>query len=284
MADLVLGHPVKRSALLDGIATLLGETLRERADRKSDYIAALRWTPCDWSTALTVTAAPTSNSVMLMKPKILVVDDDHSVRASLTKLLEADHYVVYAARDAIEAMECFNSQSIDLVVLDINLGVDNGWQVFEAMTAKDPFVPTIVITAEWGQRDQAVTFGVEGLIEKPIDVPAFLKMIRELLAETADAKLKRICGNDAYCRIIGRHYGPYLRMLQKRYAAPFRITSHDMIPADDESDVDTGVPEMVPGCAVVQGWRTGSDCTTISSSPPEHLRSTHEEDSVKPES
>ena len=42
MADLVLKHPVQPSALLDGIDTLLGESLRERAYRKSDYIATLR--------------------------------------------------------------------------------------------------------------------------------------------------------------------------------------------------------------------------------------------------
>ena len=42
MADLVLKHPVQPSALLDGIDTLLGESLRERVHRKSDYIATLR--------------------------------------------------------------------------------------------------------------------------------------------------------------------------------------------------------------------------------------------------
>lgn len=42
MADLVLQHPVQPSALLDAIETLLGESLRERVYRKSDYIATLR--------------------------------------------------------------------------------------------------------------------------------------------------------------------------------------------------------------------------------------------------
>jgi DNA-binding NtrC family response regulator len=42
MADLVLKHPVQPSALLDAIDTLLGESLRERVYRKSDYIATLR--------------------------------------------------------------------------------------------------------------------------------------------------------------------------------------------------------------------------------------------------
>jgi DNA-binding response OmpR family regulator len=167
-----------------------------------------------------------------MKPAILIVEDDRSVLESLTKLLEKEDYEVYPARDAIEAMDYFNSKPIDLVVLDINLGVDNGWQVFEAMTVKNPFVPTIVITAEWGQREQAVTFGVEGLIEKPIDVPAFLKMIREFLAETTEAKLKRICGNDAYFRYIPRHYEAYLRVLQERYTAPFRIATRNDAPQE----------------------------------------------------
>ena len=42
MADLVLKHPLQPSALLDGVDTLLGESLRERVYRKSGYIATLR--------------------------------------------------------------------------------------------------------------------------------------------------------------------------------------------------------------------------------------------------
>lgn len=191
--------------------------------------------------------------LMLMKPKILIVDDDRPVLESLTKLLEAQQYEVYPARDAIEAMEYFNSQPMDLVVLDINLGVDNGWKVFEKMTSTKPFVPTIVITAEWGQREQAVALGVDGLIEKPIDVPAFLKMIREFLAETTEAKLRRICGNDAYCRYIGRHYEPYLRMLQKRYAAPFRMATRNEVLSDEEPDADAELPTVIPASAGIHG-------------------------------
>lgn len=186
---------------------------------------------------------------MLMKHKILVVDDDRPVLESLTKLLKAEHYEVYPARDAVEAMECFNSIAVDLVVLDINLGADNGWKVFETMTATNPFVPTIVITAEWGQRERAVALGVEGLIEKPIDVAVFLKMIRELLAETTEAKLKRICGNDAYCRYVGRHYEPYLRMLQERYNAPLRLGPSHL----DSSSADTVLPTVIVASADLPG-------------------------------
>jgi len=184
-----------------------------------------------------------------VKPKLLVVDDDYSVRESLRKLLEAQRYEVFSARDAAEALELFNSHRIDLVVLDINLGSENGWSAFERMTATDPFVPTIVITAEWGQREKAVTLGVEGLIEKPIDVPIFLKMIRTLLAETTEAKLKRICGNDAYCHYVGRHYEPYLRMLQERYNAPLKINAADSA----SSEPDAVLPTVIIGSSDMAG-------------------------------
>lgn len=162
---------------------------------------------------------------MIMTPKILLIEDDDSVRESLQKLLEAEHYQVHPAYDAIGALQQFKADRTDLVVLDINLGLDNGWEVFEALTKINPFVPTIVITAEWGQRERAVTLGVEGLIEKPIDVPVFLKMIRDLLAETTEAKLNRICGNEEYSHYVPRHYEPYLQRLLERYNAPLRMAS-----------------------------------------------------------
>ncbi len=218
-----------------------------------------------------------------MKPKLLVVDDDRSVLESLTKLLEAEHYEVYPARDAIEAMEYFDSKPIDLVVLDINLGTDNGWRVFETMTITNPFVPTIVVTAEWGQREQAVTLGVEGLIEKPIDVPAFLKMIRELLAETTEAKLKRICGSDAYCRYIGRHYEPYLRMLQQRYAAPLRMATRSEALSDGKPDVDTESPTAIPASAGIHGWHEESGRNRTSSTTLEQPHRIHEDDPIERE-
>lgn len=165
-----------------------------------------------------------------MKPKLLLVDDDHSVRESLQKLLLAEHYDVYPAYDAIGAIEHFKANRIDLVILDINLGRDNGWQVFETMTAINPFVPTIIITAEWGQQERAVTLGVEGLIEKPIDVPVFLKMIRDLLAETTEERLNRICGDDEYCRYVAGHYEPYLRKLLERYNTPFKLSPRGQHP------------------------------------------------------
>lgn len=191
-----------------------------------------------------------------MKPKLLLVDDDRAVRESLRKLLEGENYQVFAAQNGSEAMEQFVAHRIDLIVLDINLGADNGWEVFERMTSMNPFVPTIVITAEWGQREQAVALGAEALIEKPIDVPVLLDLVRELLAENTEKKLKRICGNDAYCRYVGRHYEPYLRMLQERYNAPLKLEKT----SSDTTNADTFLPTVIVASSDVHGDLLPSAC------------------------
>ena len=159
------------------------------------------------------------------KPKLLVVDDDHSVRESLKKLLETEHYDVHPARDGGEALDYFRSSPIDLVVLDLNLGTDDGWKVFHTMAELNPFVPTVIITAEFDQRERAVAAGVEALIEKPIDVPIFLKIISDLLAETSEQRLERVCGNDEYCRYVARHYEPFLSLLSERHSAPLKFST-----------------------------------------------------------
>lgn len=187
-----------------------------------------------------------------MKSKILVIDADQSVRVSLEKLLEAQGYEVFSTPDAHEATELFRAQSIDLVVLDINLGTGNTWEHFDNIALTQPFTPTIAITAEWGQHEEAVDRGAEGLIEKPIDVPEFLNMIHELLTETRVAGLRRVRGDETYCRFVGRHYEPYLRMLQQRYAAPYRSDSDPVLVTKGPVEEASDWPELVPAGAATQ--------------------------------
>jgi two-component system response regulator MprA len=156
------------------------------------------------------------------KPKILVVDDDNSVRESLRKLLEAERYDVLTARDSAEALEHFESNAIDLVVLDINLGAVDGWETFRRMTVTNAFVPTVVISGEFGQRERAVTAGVEALIEKPMDVPTFLEIIRKLLAETREERLKRVCEARDF-RYVGRSNEAFRRDLERRCSTPLNM-------------------------------------------------------------
>ncbi len=159
-----------------------------------------------------------------MKPTILVVDDDTSVRASLKKLLEAESYHVLTARDSAEALERFASGKIHLVVLDVNLGEADGWETFERMAATNDSVPTVVVTAEFGQRNRAIAAGAEALIEKPMDVPLFLEIVEQLLARHRDGKLKRVNGDERYCRYLNRSSDAFRQDLERRCSTPLNMS------------------------------------------------------------
>lgn len=113
--------------------------------------------------------------------RILVADDDGPVREGFKKLLAAEGAEVFVASDEVRALELFHSQPMDLVILDINLGDDDGWEVFELIRRDDPGVPIVMITAESAQFERGLRAGADVLMEKPIDVPSFLAVINALL-------------------------------------------------------------------------------------------------------
>ncbi len=126
--------------------------------------------------------------------RVLVVDDDPAVAKSIQRVLERAGYVVVLARDGREAEARFAPQQTDLVLLDLNLPFESGWDIFERLTAREPCVPIIIVTAMPNQFAMAQAAGVGALIEKPIEVPALLKLMNDLLTEPPDARLRRMCG------------------------------------------------------------------------------------------
>ncbi|MGA3284219.1 MAG: response regulator [Verrucomicrobiota bacterium] len=129
-----------------------------------------------------------------MKEKVLIVDDDASVRESLRKVLEDAGYKVALAADGREAVEQFEAGHVDLLLLDIGLPVKNGWDAFERITNEAPVLPIIIITGQANQHDMAVAAGVGALMEKPLGVTELLNTMQELLAEPIEARLLRLCG------------------------------------------------------------------------------------------
>jgi DNA-binding response OmpR family regulator len=140
-----------------------------------------------------------------MRKRILVVDDDRSVRESLKKVLEGANYEVLLAAGGLEAAIRFEPGQIDLLLLDLNLPNQSGWDVFERLTTHYPLVPVIIITGLPNQQRTAVAAGVGALFEKPVDVMALLQRVEELLAEPAGVRLQRLCGDVGDTRYVPAH-------------------------------------------------------------------------------
>src|SRR5262245_39381021 len=119
--------------------------------------------------------SPTHTAVDPLKRWILLVDDDPSVREMLTRVLAGEGYGVRAAANGAEALDVAAAAHCDLVLLDLNMPVKNGWDAFERLTADNPLVPVIIITARANQLFAALASGVGALLEKPLDFPRLLQ-------------------------------------------------------------------------------------------------------------
>jgi CheY-like chemotaxis protein len=102
---------------------------------------------------------------------ILLVDDDSTVRDSLNNVLVAEGYTVIPAENGQQALDLVNKSAVDLVMLDLNMPVKNGWDTFERLTAEHPLIPIIIVTARPNQFFMALNAGVGALLEKPMDIP-----------------------------------------------------------------------------------------------------------------
>ena len=135
--------------------------------------------------------------IFLMKNKLLLVDDDPGVRRMLQRVLEEEGYVVVPAANGVEGLALANTTAPDLVLLDLNLPMQNGWDIFERLNARIPSLAVIIITARPNQLFPALAAGVGALMEKPLDLPKLLRTIRELLDEPLKARQARMAGERA---------------------------------------------------------------------------------------
>ncbi|HZR19856.1 MAG TPA: response regulator [Verrucomicrobiae bacterium] len=129
--------------------------------------------------------------------RLLLVDDDVSVRDSLKDLLVDEGYSVVAAADGQQAVDLAGAQEVALVLLDLNMPIKNGWDTFEQLTREHPLLPIIIITARPNQVFTALSAGAGALLEKPIDIPTLLGAIEKLLAEGPEQRLFRLTGKRA---------------------------------------------------------------------------------------
>ena len=131
-----------------------------------------------------------------MKKKILLADDDSSVRSTLQRVLESENYMVVTAATGRETGARFIEELPDLVLLDLTMPDRNGWEVFELINSTHPLVPVIIITARPHQYAHAADLGVDAIMEKPLELPCLLQTIARFLAESEDERVHRLTRPD----------------------------------------------------------------------------------------
>ena len=120
---------------------------------------------------------------------ILLVDDEDAVQKLLAYPLERDGFRVIQARDGEEALERFQREHIDLVVLDVMLPKLDGLEVCKRLRTSSA-VPIIMLTARDDELDKVLglELGADDYITKPFSIREFRSRVRALLRRAGTAR------------------------------------------------------------------------------------------------
>jgi DNA-binding response OmpR family regulator len=119
------------------------------------------------------------------KRKILLVEDEEDLLATMRIRLEANNYSVITAVDGQEALDKARGQSPDLIVLDLMLPKIDGYKVCRMLKFDEKYkkIPIVIVTARAQEEDiqLGMEVGANAYFTKPIDSKKLLEKIEELL-------------------------------------------------------------------------------------------------------
>ncbi|MGA7908563.1 MAG: response regulator [Candidatus Sulfotelmatobacter sp.] len=123
----------------------------------------------------------------MMKPKILVVDDDPDLLRALRLRLRSNNCEIATAADGYGAIAAAQKERPDLIILDIGLPAGDGFVVLERLQNNDQLagIPVIVVSARdpQGNEERALKAGATMFFQKPVDNEELMNVIRVSLPQ-----------------------------------------------------------------------------------------------------
>jgi DNA-binding response OmpR family regulator len=119
--------------------------------------------------------------------KILVVEDEKNLRLLYRMDLEMEGHIVVTAAHGAEGLRLFESESPDLVVLDIRMPGMDGLEALGRMLARDPRTPVVLNSGYSSYKDSFLSWSADAYVIKSSDTYELRTKIRELLDRRCDA-------------------------------------------------------------------------------------------------
>ena len=113
--------------------------------------------------------------------KILIVDDEESIRFLYKEELEEEGYIVECAKNGEEALEKLAAFQPDLISLDIKMPVMDGIEALKRIREKERRLPIILCSAYGEYKQDLTTWASDAYVVKCADLTNFKSIIRKLL-------------------------------------------------------------------------------------------------------
>ncbi|MBD1373071.1 response regulator transcription factor [Hazenella sp. IB182357] len=118
----------------------------------------------------------------MTKARILMIEDESSIREVCKRYLEREGYEVYAAINGVEGLHAFLHHKPDLVILDLMMPEKDGWQLCEEIRLHSD-VPIMMLTARGEERDRilGLTIGADDYLTKPFSPRELVLRVQVIL-------------------------------------------------------------------------------------------------------
>src|SRR6266566_677424 len=122
---------------------------------------------------------------MLSTPELLLVDDEESLRMTLSLMLEPYGFKVTSAATVPEALRLISQQTFDVLIADLNIGsAGDGFTIVSAMRRTQPHVVTFILTGypAFETALEAIRQQVDDYLIKPTEIESLVEKIFSKLA------------------------------------------------------------------------------------------------------
>ncbi|WP_244285456.1 response regulator [Flavobacterium araucananum] len=132
----------------------------------------------------------TSNEVY----KILIVEDNLINQLVTKKIIEKNNYICKVVDDGFAALEMLEREDFDLILMDINMPLMNGFETTKRIRLKDIKTPIVALTAFDKDEitDEAISSGINDIIIKPFEPVKLFKIISYLINEAKNEKSVKV--------------------------------------------------------------------------------------------
>ncbi|HEY3836699.1 MAG TPA: sigma-54 dependent transcriptional regulator [Bryobacteraceae bacterium] len=126
---------------------------------------------------------------MSYQPKILIADDDRSIRLMLETGLTLNGFHVHSVRTGKEAVDALAGEDYDAILSDVYMPDGSGLELVDSLRATDFKTPIILMTAQGSLQSavEAVTRGATDFIGKPFEISALVALLRRYLQARREA-------------------------------------------------------------------------------------------------
>ncbi|SFR34957.1 two component transcriptional regulator, winged helix family [Yoonia tamlensis] len=119
--------------------------------------------------------------------RILIAEDDRVLAQQIKDVLSANSIVADIAQDGVEAQFRAETETYDLVILDLGLPQRDGLTVLKSWRAKGVDVPVLILTARdsWSEKVDGLDAGADDYLTKPFHIPELSARVRAMIRRRA---------------------------------------------------------------------------------------------------